>query len=258
MTDQLLKDKTGIVFGVANKRSIAWAIAKQLSGAGAKLAFTFQGEKLEGKVRPLVETLPGDNPILPCDVTREAEVDQVFADLGERWGKLDFVVHSIAFAPKADLEGRFSETSRDGYLLAQEISSYSLVLLARKAAPLMKDGGAIMAMTYLGGERAVKGYNVMGVAKAALESSIQYLADDLGPQGIRVNAISAGPVNTLAARGVSGFTGILDVVAEKAPLRRNVETSEIASTALFLLSGMSSGVTGEVIHVDCGFHCLGL
>ena len=257
MSEPLLKDRRGIVFGVANKRSIAWAIARTLSEAGAQLAFTYQGERLEGKVSALVKTLPGESPLFSCDVTAETEVRAVFEDLGERWGSLDFLVHSLAFAQREDLEGRFVDTSRDGYLLAQEISSYSLTALAREAAPLMKDGGSIVTMSYLGGERVVPGYNVMGVAKAALEASVRYLASDLGPQGIRVNAISAGPVNTLAARGISGFTEILGVVAEKAPLRRNVELEEIAGAALFLTSRLSGGVTGEVLHVDSGYHVLG-
>ncbi|MBI4583518.1 MAG: enoyl-ACP reductase [Planctomycetes bacterium] len=254
----MLKDKKGLIFGVANKRSIAWAIAQACSRAGARLAFTYQGEKLKEKVEELTRTLPGEPLLLPCDVTRDEEVKEVFDRLRETFSTLDFLVHSIAFANREDLEGQFINTSRAGYLLAQEISSYSLTLLAREAAPLMASGGSILTMTYLGGERVVPGYNVMGVAKAALESSVRYLANDLGPMGIRVNAISAGPINTLAARGISGFTNILAHVAEKAPLRRNVEIEEVAHTALFLASPLSSGITGEVIYVDCGFHLLGL
>ncbi len=258
MLENLLKDKKGIIFGVANKRSIAWAIAQSCSRAGARLAFTYQGEKLKEKVEELIRTLPGEPLLLPCDVARDEEVKGVFDRLRETFQTLDFLVHSIAFANREDLEGEFINTSRAGYLLAQEISSYSLTLLAREAAPLMASGGSILTMTYLGGERVVPGYNVMGIAKAALESSVRYLANDLGPKGVRVNAISAGPVNTLAARGISGFTNILAHVAEKAPLRRNVEIEEVANTALFLASPLSSGITGEVIYVDCGFHILGL
>jgi enoyl-[acyl-carrier protein] reductase I len=256
--ESLLKGKKGIVFGVANKRSIAWAIAQELSGAGAELAFTYQGEKLKEKVEELVRGLPGESPLFPCDVTREEDVRAVFAGLKQRFGGLDFLIHSIAFANREDLEGEFLNTSRAGYLLAQEISSYSLTSLAREAAPLMTDGGSIVTLSYIGGERVVPGYNVMGVAKAALEASVRYLAADLGPRKIRVNAISAGPVNTLAARGIAGFTSILNVVQEKSPLRRNVEIEEVATTALFLVSRLSSGITGEVIHVDCGYHVLGL
>ncbi len=258
MLEKLLHGKSGIVFGVANKRSIAWSISQALAGSGARLAFTYQGEKLESKVRDLVKTLPGESPLFDCDVTSDEQVAAVFDDLAGRWEGLDFAIHSVAFAQREDLEGRFVDTSRDGYLLAQEISSYSLTAISRHAAPLMKNGGSIVTLSYLGGERVVQGYNVMGVAKAALESSVRYLASDLGPQGIRVNAISAGPINTLAARGISGFTQILGVVAERAPLRRNIEPDEVASTALFLVSHLASGITGEVIHVDAGYHVMGL
>jgi len=254
----LLEGKKGIVLGVANKRSIAWAISRACSQAGAQLAFTYQGEKVRGKVEDLVQGLPGESPLYACDVTKKGEVRSVFQDLRERFGQLDFVVHSLAFAQREDLEGDYINTSRDGYLLAQEISSYSLTEVAREAAPLMEGGGSVITMSYLGGERAVPGYNVMGVAKAALEASVRYLACDLGKIGVRVNALSAGPVNTLAARGISGFGKILDVVAEKAPMRRNVEIDEVANAALFLLSPLSSGITGEIVHVDCGFHALGL
>ncbi len=258
MSTDLLQGKHGLIFGVANKRSIAWAIAKACSDAGARLAFTYQGEKIKRKVEDLVADLPGESPVLPCDVTHEDEIPPVFAALRESFGKLDFLVHSIAFARREDLEGAFVNTSRDGYLMAQEISSYSLTALAREAAPLMESGGSIITMTYLGGERAIPGYNVMGVAKAALEASIRYLACDLGPSGIRVNAISAGPINTLAARGIAGFSKILDVVAQKAPMGRNVEIQEVANTGLFLVSDLASGITAEVIHVDCGYHAIGL
>jgi enoyl-[acyl-carrier protein] reductase I len=258
MIPKLLEGKKGVVCGVANKRSIAWSIAKCAADAGATLAFTYQNEKLKGKVEELVATLGSPAPLYPLDVSSDEEIALLGEGLAKDFGSLDFLVHSLAFADRQDLEGSFLDTSRRGYLLAQEVSSYSLTALARVAAPLMENGGSIITMTYLGGERAVKHYNVMGVAKAALESSVRYLASELGARQIRVNAISAGPINTLAARGISGFTDILSLVAEKAPLRRNVESEEVANTALFLLSPLSSGITGEVIYVDCGYHILGL
>ncbi len=258
MVSNLLQGKKGLVCGVANKRSIAWSIAQACSDAGAELAFTYQGDKIKGKVEPLIKDLPGESPLYPLDVTDEDGVKGVFSQLKEDFGSLDFLIHSIAFAKRDDLEGEYLNTSRDGYLLAQEISSYSLTLLAREAAPLMQNGGSIVTLSYLGGERAVTGYNVMGVAKAALEASVRYLAVDMGKQSVRVNAISAGPINTLAARGIGGFSKILDVVAEKAPMGRNVEIEEVGNTGLFLASPLSSGITGEVLHVDCGYHCIGL
>ena len=258
MAHQLLEGKKGVVFGVANKRSIAWAIAKACSDAGARLAFAYQGEKLRPRVEDLVQTLPGESPLYSCDVTNDADVDAVGESLKRDFGTVDFLVHSIAFAERSDLEGSFLDTSRSGYLTAQEISSYSLTSISRAVAPLMETGGSIITMTYLGGERAVTRYNVMGVAKAALESSVRYLAVDLGERGIRVNAISAGPINTLAARGIAGFTDILKVVEDRAPLKRNVAVSEVADTALFLASPLASGITGEVIYVDCGFHIVGI
>jgi len=255
---RFLDGKQGIVFGVANKRSIAWGIASAFAQAGASLAFTYQGEKLKGRVEELVATLPGTSPIYPCDVTNDDEIARVGEGLARDFGTIDFLIHCVAFADKADLERGFVETSRSGYLLAQEVSSYSLTALARMAMPLMEKGGSIQTLTYLGSERAVRNYNVMGVAKAALESSVRYLAADLGEKAIRVNAISAGPINTLAARGIAGFTDILDHVAEKSPLRRNVTVEEVAGTALFLASDLSTGITGEVIYVDCGYSILGL
>ena len=258
MSYGLLEGKKGIVLGVANKRSIAWSIAEAASRNGAQLAFTYQGEKLRPRVEGLVADLPGESPLYDCDVTQDDALEAVGQAVAKDFGSLDFIVHSVAFADRGDLDGRFVDTSRSGYLLAQEVSSYSLTATARVLAPLMTSGGSILTMTYLGGERVVQNYNVMGVAKAALEASVKYLAADLGPDGIRVNAISAGPINTLAARGISGFSEILDVVAERAPLRRNVEVDEVAGTALYLASPLSSGVTGEVIYVDCGFHILGL
>jgi enoyl-[acyl-carrier protein] reductase I len=259
MVAGLLEGKNGLILGVANQRSIAWAIARSASEAGARLAFTYQGERLEENVRSLAETLPG-SLVLPCDVSDGAQIDAVFDALRRDWGRLDFLVHSIAFAPRADLEGDFADTSREGFRIALEVSAYSLVSLARAAAPLMTgpEGGSIVALTYLGSVRAVPGYNVMGVAKAALESSVRYLALDLGPRNIRVNAISAGPINTLAARGVSGFTAILSQVRERAPLKRNTEAAEVGDAAVFFFSSLSRGVTGDVLYVDSGYHILGI
>jgi enoyl-[acyl-carrier protein] reductase I len=255
----LLEGKTGIIFGVANKRSIAWAIAQSLAREGMRLAFTYQGERLKEGVESLSSTLPG-SMLLPCDVTNDAEIDSVFRAVDEKFGRLDSLVHSVAFAPKEDLEREFLQTSRDGFKLAHDISAYSLVVLTRAAAPLMlkNGGGSVLALTYYGAQKAVEGYNVMGVAKASLEASVRYLAANLGPQNIRVNAISAGPVNTLAARGIKGFTGMLHHHAEKAPLRRNVELEEIGNAGLFLVSNMSSGITGEVMFVDGGYNIVGL
>lgn len=253
----VMTGRKGLVLGVANERSIAWGISQSLAESGATLGFTYQGDKLKGRVEPLVEKIGGDL-LLPCDVTDEAQVKELFDTVKEKWGKLDFLVHSLAFAPKDELAGEFLNTSRDGFLMAHDISAYSLTHLCQAAAPLMKDGGSVVTMSYLGGERVVPGYNVMGVAKASLEMSVRYLANDLGQRGIRVNAISAGPVNTLAARGVSGFTKMLDNVADRAPLKRNVTLGEIGATATFLLSSLSTGITGEVIHVDAGFHVLGM
>ncbi len=255
----LLEGKTGIVFGVANKRSIAWAIAQSLSREGMRLAFTYQGERLKANVEELCASMPG-SLILPCDVTLDTEVEAVFKEVGETFGGLDALVHSVAFAPREDLENDFVNTSREGFKTAHDISAYSLVGLTRAALPLFEKagGGAVLAMTYYGAEKAVEGYNLMGVAKASLEASVRYLAANLGPKNVRVNAISAGPVNTLAARGIKGFTGMLKHHAERAPLRRNVELEEIANAALFLLSSMSAAITGEVLFVDGGYNIIGL
>ena len=255
----LLEGRTGIIFGVANKRSIAWAIAQALAKEGMRLAFTYQGERLKEGVESLATTLEG-SVILPCDVTSDADIDAVFQSVGERFGKLDAIVHSVAFAPREDLENDFVNTSREGFKTAHDISAYSLVAVTRAAAPLMEKagGGSVVALTYYGAEKAVEGYNLMGVAKASLEASVRYLAANLGPRNIRVNAISAGPVNTLAARGIKGFTGMLKHHAERAPLRRNVELEEIANAGLFLVSSMGSGITGEVMFVDCGYNIVGL
>lgn len=255
----LLDGKTGLIFGVANKRSIAWAIAQALSREGMRLAFTYQGERLKESVEALTTTIDG-SILLPCDVTIDQEIERVYAEIGEKFGRLDALVHSVAFAPRDDLENEFFKTSREGFKTAHDISAYSLVVLTRGAVPLMEKngGGAVLAMTYYGAEKAIEGYNLMGVAKASLEASVRYLAANLGPKNIRVNAISAGPVNTLAARGIKGFTGMLHHYEERAPLRRNVELEEIGNAALFLLSPMSSAITGEVMFVDCGYNIIGL
>jgi enoyl-[acyl-carrier protein] reductase I len=255
----LLEGKTGIIFGVANKRSIAWAIAQMLSREGMRLAFTYQGERLKESVEALTTTIDG-SVLLPCDVTKDEEVDAVFKSVDEQFGGLDTLVHSVAYAPKEDLEGDFVNTSRDGFKLAHDISAYSLVGLTRAALPLFEKngGGTVLALSYHGAVKAVEGYNLMGVAKASLEASIRYLAANLGPKNVRVNAISAGPVNTLAARGISGFTGMLKHHAERAPLRRNVTLEEIGNAALFLCSNMSSAITGEIMYVDGGYNIIGV
>jgi enoyl-[acyl-carrier protein] reductase I len=255
----LLEGKTGIIFGVANKRSIAWAIAQALSREGMRLAFTYQGERLKETVESLASTLPG-SMVLPCDVTRDDEITAVYERIDQEMGRLDALLHSVAYAPKEDLENDFVRTSRDGFKLAHDISAYSLVAITRAALPLFEKagGGSVLALTYYGAEKAVEGYNVMGVAKASLEASVRYLAANLGPHNIRVNAISAGPVNTLAARGIKGFTGMLKHHAERAPLRRNVELEEIGHAGFFLLSPMSTAITGEIMFVDCGYNIVGL
>ena len=254
----MLENKNGIIFGVANKRSIAWATAQALHGAGARLAFTYQGERLKENVEGLTgEAMPG-SLLLSCDVTNQTEVDEAFKKVGEEFGRLDFLIHSIAYAPREALDGQYLDTSRDSFLTALEISAYSLPQLARAAAPLMTEGGSVVCMSYYGAEKVVAGYNVMGVAKAALEASTRYLANDLGPSNIRVNAISAGPIQTLSARGVSDFTTMLKHHAARAPLRRNVEAREVGNAALFLCSSMSSGITGEVMYVDCGYNVMGI
>lgn len=253
----IMAGKKGVVLGVANKRSIAWGITKVLSDAGARIALTYQGERLEANVKSLAESL-NDPVVFPCDVTKDEEIDALFAHLKDEFGQLDFLVHSIAFAPKEALEGEFVNTSREAFKIAQDVSAYSLVGLAKAARPLMAPDSAMLALTYYGSEKVVPGYNMMGVAKASLEACVRYLANDLGPDGIRVNAISAGPVNTVAARGVSGFTGMLKIHQERAPLKRNVTIEEVGNAALFLLSSMGSAVTGEVLFVDCGYHIMGM
>lgn len=253
----LMKGKKGIVTGVANKHSIAWAICQALRSEGAKLCLTYQGEKFKHKVRDIAHEI-GVNFTLEMDVNNDHHLDHVHDTVKARFKKIDFLVHSIAFADREDLIGEFKNTSRAGFLKALEISSYSLTALARTFAPLMTDGGSIVTMTYLGSLKVVPKYNVMGVAKATLESSVRYLASDFGPQNIRVNAVSAGPINTLAARGIPGFTEILKITPERAAMKRNVEPGEVANAALFLCSQMSSGITGEVMFVDCGYNIMGM
>ncbi len=254
-----LSGKTGLVFGVANHRSLAWSIARALHDAGARLGFTYAGERLKDKVLSLTEPLAGSFTI-PCDVTRDEDVAEAFRQTRERFDHLDYLVHSIAFANREDLEGAFLDTSRAGYHVAMDVSAYSLVRLAKEAVPLMTtggNGGAMVALTYNASQRVVPSYNVMGSAKAALEHAVRQLAFELGPRGIRVNAISAGPVNTLSARGVAGFTGMLQAARDKAPLKRDIEPEEVGKAALFLLSDMSSGVTGEILYVDAGYNIMG-
>jgi enoyl-[acyl-carrier protein] reductase I len=253
----LLEGKRGLILGVANKRSIAWGIAQAVSREGARLALTYQGERLEENVRELAANL--DNPvILPCDVAKDEDLKALAEGVQKELGGLDFVVHAVAFALREELDGEFLNTSREGYRIAQDISSYSLTALCRAVVPLMTNGGSVVTLSYLGGERVVPHYNVMGVAKAALEMSVRYLAADLGPKGIRVNAISAGPIKTLAASGVHGLSKMLEYHREHAPMRKNTEQAEVGDVGLFLVSPLSRGVTGEVIHVDGGFHVMGM
>jgi enoyl-[acyl-carrier protein] reductase I len=254
----MLEGKIGIVFGVANQRSIAWAIAQAWAREGAKLAFTYQGERVKENVEELAGAFGADALILPCDVTKDEEIAGVFQTVGEKFGKLHLLLHSVAFAPKAALEGDFLGTTREAFRIAHDVSAYSLVALARAAAPLMTDGGSILAMSYYGAEKVVPHYNVMGVAKAALEASTRYLAYDLGLKKIRVNCISAGPVNTLAARGIAGFTEILKHYEAHAPLKRNVLPDELGATGAFLASDGAAAITGQVIYVDCGYQIMGM
>ena len=254
----LLDGKIGIVFGVANKRSIAWAIAQAWAKEGAKLAFTYQGERLKDNVEELAGTFGADTLILPCDVTKDEDIASVFKTVGEKFGKLNLLLHSVAYAPKDALEGHFVNTSREAYRIAHDVSAYSLVALSRAAVPLMADGGSIVAMSYYGAEKVVPHYNVMGVAKASLEASTRYLAYDLGPQKIRVNCISAGPVNTLAARGISGFSAMLKTYEERSPLKRNLIPEELGATGVFLASDGAACITGQVIYVDGGYCIMGM
>jgi enoyl-[acyl-carrier protein] reductase I len=251
-----LDGRVAVVFGVANKRSIAWSIAQGLHKAGAKLAITYQNERLEQEAKALILSLPGAEAFM-CDVSCDAEIERVFLQLKERYGKLHVLVHSVAYAPGEELKGDFVNTSREGFRVAHEVSVYSLIAVSRAAAPLMEDGGSILTMTYYGAEKVVPHYNVMGVAKAALECTVRYLANDLGPRKIRVNAISAGPIKTLAARGISGLGDMLKSHSERAPLKRNVDVNEVGATGVFLASDASSGITGDVIYVDCGYNIMG-
>ncbi len=253
----VLKGRKGLVMGVANNRSIAWGIAKACAQAGAELAFTYQGEALKKRVQPLAEEL-GVKLLMPCDVTSEESLDAVFSELKAAWGELDFVVHAIAFSDKDELKGRYVDTTRANFGRTMDISVYSFTAVARRAEALMTDGGSLLTLSYYGAEKWVPHYNVMGVAKAALEASVRYLAADLGPGGIRVNAISAGPIRTLAAAGISGFRMMLDWNERNAPLRKNVSIDEVGSAALFLLSDLSGGVTGEIMHVDAGYNIIGM
>ncbi len=252
----LLEGKKGLIVGVANKHSIAWAIAESAAREGAELVFNYQGERLRENVEELAKTIEGSK-IFPCDVSNDDEIAALMKNVEAEFGQLDFLVHSVAFAPREELTGEFINTSRQGFATALDISAYSLVAVSRAALPLMKEGGSIITLTYLGAERVVPRYNVMGVAKAALEATVRYLAHDLGPRGVRVNAISAGPIRTLAARGVSGISKMVEHHREVAPLRHATEQAEVGDTALFLLSSLSRGITGEVIYVDGGYHILG-
>jgi enoyl-[acyl-carrier protein] reductase I len=252
-----LENRTYVIMGVANKRSIAWGIARSLHAAGARLIFTYAGERLEKSVRELVETLDRDDYlVLPCDVTKDEDIEACFKEIKEKVGTIHGIAHCIAFANKEELQGEYMNTTRDGFLLAHNISSYSLTAVAKASKDLMTEGGSIVTLTYLGGERVVQNYNVMGVAKASLDASVKYLANDLGKYGIRVNAISAGPIRTLSAKGVSDFNSILKEIEERAPLRRTTTQEEVGDTALFLFSDLSRGITGETIHVDSGYHIL--
>jgi enoyl-[acyl-carrier protein] reductase I len=253
----LMQGKRGLIMGVANNRSIAWAIAQAVSAQGGECAFTYQGEALEKRVRPLAESVRSD-VVLPCDVTSDSAMDETFAVLKEKWGKLDFLVHAIGFADKNFLRGRYVDTPREAFLQALDISCFSFTAVGQRAAALMPDGGALLTLSYLGAERVVPHYNVMGVAKAALEASVRYMAADLGPNQIRVNAISAGPIKTLAASGIGDFSYIMKWNKYNAPLERNVELEEVGGAGLYMLSDLSKGVTGEVHHVDCGYHTVGM
>lgn len=255
---RLMAGKRGLIMGVANDKSIAWGIASQLARQGAALAFTYQGEALEKRVRPLAESV-GASLLLPCDVTEDADLDAVFAKLGAQWGGLDFLVHAIAFSDKNELKGSFTEnTTRANFLRTMDISCFSLVACAKRAAPLMGPGGSILTLSYLGGERVLPSYNVMGVAKAALEASVRYLAWDLGAKNIRVNAVSAGPVRTLAARSIPGFPTMESIVEERAPLRRNIAAQDVAAAAAFLLSDQAANVSATTLYVDAGYHSMGM
>ncbi|MEM6621957.1 MAG: enoyl-ACP reductase FabI [Pseudomonadota bacterium] len=257
MADGLMSGKKGLVMGVANDKSIAWGIAQACSDQGAELAFTYQGDALKKRVEPLAASV-GSDMVMPCDVTDAASIDAVFAEVEAKWGKLDFLLHAIAYADKAELKGRYVDTSAENFAMSMNISCYSFTAVAQRAEKLMTDGGAMLTLTYYGAEKVMPHYNVMGVAKAALETSVRYLAMDLGPKDIRVNALSAGPIKTLAASGIGDFRYILKWNELNAPLRRNVSQADIGKSGLYLLSDLSTGVTGECHHVDCGYHVVGM
>jgi len=256
-TNNLMQGKRGLIMGVANDKSIAWGISQQLYACGAELAFTYQGDALQKRVEPLANSI-GSKIILPCDVTNDDSVDAVFSNIEKQWGKLDFVLHAIAFSDKEELKGKYLSTSRDNFARTMDISCFSFTSVAQRAVPLMKDGGSLLTLTYGGSMRVMPHYNVMGVAKAALEASVRYLAMDLGPQNIRVNALSAGPIRTLAAAGIGDFRYILKWNEYNSPLRRNVTLDDVGRSGLYLLSELSSGVTGEVHYVDCGYNVIGM
>lgn len=255
--NHLMHGKRGLIMGVANERSIAWGITKQLADAGAELAFTYQGEALEKRVRPLAEKV-GADMLFPCDVTNEESLDAAFAEIEKQWGKIDFVVHAIAFSDKNELDGLYLNTTRANFQKTMDISVYSFTAVAQRAYKIMNEGGSLLTLTYYGAEQVMPHYNVMGVAKAGLEASVKYLASDLGPKNIRVNAISAGPIKTLAASGIGDFRFILRWNELNSPLRRNVTIDDVGKSALYLLSDLGSGVTGEILHVDSGYHTVGM
>ncbi len=258
MSHKILEGKTGLVFGVANKRSIAWAIAKAWANAGARLIFNYQGERIKENVEELVSEFGADTPLYPCDVSKDEEIDSFFDKVKAHGDTVDLLLHSVAYAPKEALEGEFLATSREAFKVAHDISAYSLLGLARATAPLMKNGGSIVAMTYYGSEKVIPHYNVMGVAKASLEATARYLANDLGPKKIRVNCISAGPVQTLAARGIAGFTSMLKHYEAHAPLRRSCDPAELGATGVFLASEGAASITGQVLYVDGGYQIMGM
>ena len=258
MSTQILEGKVGVVFGVANQRSIAWAIAKAWAAAGAKLIFSYQGERLKGNVEELTAELGAETPFYPCDVSRDEDITEFFKSVRTQTERVDLMLHSVAFAPKEALEGEFINTSREAYRIAHDISAYSLVALSREVAPLMTNGGSIVAMTYYGSEKVIPHYNVMGVAKASLEATTRYLAFDLGGRNIRVNCISAGPMNTLAARGISGFMQMLKYYEQNAPLKRSCRSDELGQTGVFLASAGAGAITGQVIYVDGGYQIMGM
>ncbi len=257
MTARLMNGKRGLIMGLANDKSIAWGIAKACADHGAELAFSYQGEALKKRVDPLAAQI-GSEIILPCDVSDEESVDALFAELEKLWGKIDFVVHAIGFSDKNELRGRYVDTSRDNFLMSMDISVYSFTVVCRRAAAMMNEGGSLLTLTYYGAEKVMPHYNVMGLAKAALEASVRYIAEDLGKEGIRCNAVSAGPIKTLAASGIGDFRYIMKWNEYNSPLRRNVTIDDVGGSALYLLSDLGAGVTGEVLHVDAGYHAVGM